>query len=140
MEFRLSSADSFKGDVPAGCAVYRILNLDQHIKEDGSPKSSGFSNSSPEEGETVEDCYMSVFLEDEMAAEGKTLADLAEWWGTPAKIFQFSVKQLEDLGEIVRRAPIKEFPGHAAVQRSDRRNRTGGQKRALARAAQVVFG
>lgn len=117
------------------CEVYRIVYYPDDIKEDGQPKSSAFANSSPREGESLEDCYMSVFLEDEMSAAGTTPEQLLKWWGKPARLFKFTVSQLKSYGEEVFRAPIDEFPGHGGVRRSDRSRRSGGQKKKLAREA-----
>jgi hypothetical protein len=134
----LAAAKDLTGPVPPECVVYRILNDPQHVKETGEAKSSGFSNSSPQDGETEEDTYMSVFLSDAMAAAGKDVNDLLAWWEKPAKVFWLSAKDLTHRGESVFREPIPEFPGHGGVRRADRGRRSGGQKKELARLAQLV--
>lgn len=131
-------ADDSDSPIPDDCLVYRVLNDPEQIKETGQPKSSGFSNSSPQEGEAEDDCYMSVFLEDQMAAANKTTSDLLEWWGRPAKIAVFTAGDLRALGEAVARHPIPQFPGHGGVYREDKKRRSGGQKNNLVKAAKVI--
>lgn len=122
--------------VPDDCVVYRILKDPDDIKETGEVKTTAFSNSSPQEGESEEDTYMSVFLADEMKAAGKTVDDLLAWWPKgPVKVAPFTAGELRALGEEVSRHPIEDFPGHGGVRRSDRKRRSGGQKKNLARRA-----
>ncbi len=58
-------------EVPDDCIVYRVINR-QDVKSNGTPGSGSFSDMANPDGSHY---YMSVYLEDEMRAAGKSVED-----------------------------------------------------------------
>src|SRR5512135_2279935 len=103
------------------CVVYRLIRPDR-IKSNGRPSSQNFSDS-------ASDGYMSVFLSDEMAQEGRTVEDLLKGW-PGYKACWFTAAQLwNELHQVLVRRPIPDFPGHAGVR--DTRGRRSNRTRSL---------
>ncbi len=121
-------------DVPLDCTVYRVAKK-VYVKPDGTPQSGCFADKAAEDGSSY---YMSVYFSDEMAAVGKSVADLQKIWGEDYTVLEFGAGELLEQGERLWREPNNDFPGHGACKRSDYSERTRGQKRNLARIARVA--
>lgn len=119
--------------VPQDCTVYRVAKK-AYIKPNGKPQSDCFSD----KGDDADSYYMSVYFSDEMKLAGKTVTDLQRHWGDAYTVLAFSAAALRDQGEHIWREPNDEFPGHGGCKRADRSERTRGQKRNLAKLAQIA--
>jgi hypothetical protein len=78
---------------------------------------------------------MSVYLEDEIIAAGRSPLDLLKVW-TGYRLCYLTVGQLRhEFGQVIDRDPTDDFPGHALV-RSETGRRTQRQRSRMAMAAQ----
>jgi hypothetical protein len=104
-----------------------LIRPDWVKSEDGKerPSSQAFSNSK-------EDGSMSVFLEDQIAAEGSTIEDILKkqpgyracWW---------TAKELRnEFGQVIAREPVDDFPGHGGVKHTTGTSRPGSVRTKMA--------
>lgn len=110
--------------------VFRLVRPDGIMSnEDGSsrPQSAIFSDHRS-------DGAMSVFLEDEIIAAGKTPYDLLQVFDPTYKVCWHYASEYFDLGQDITRAKDDIFPGHANVTDITGR-RTGTKKSKLALSA-----
>jgi len=115
-------------EIDGAVRVFRFVKEDDVMPtENGErPKSSCFSDHR-------EDGAMSVFLEDEIVAEGRKPEELYEIW-PGYRVCYHTVAEYRELGQIIRRKKIADFPGHANV--TDRTGkRSAGRKTRLAKTA-----
>jgi hypothetical protein len=114
--------------------VYRVAKR-RHIKPNGRPQSDCFSDKEAEDGSSN---YMSVYFSDEMQLAGRSVLDLQQEWGPEYTVLAFRAADLQEQGERLWREAQGEFPGHGACKRADGTERTRGQKRNLAKIAQIA--
>ncbi|QDO08275.1 hypothetical protein [Streptomyces sp. S1D4-23] len=116
--------------------VIRLLKPEWIMQtEDGTGRrisSNAMANSSSDDG-------MSTFLEEDIIAAGKTVAELFELpiFAAYTDACKWTVSLLRELGQDVERDPVDYFPGHALVI-DLKGNRTTGAKRKLAKAAEWI--
>lgn len=116
-------------DIPDGVRVFRCVKEDDVVdKGDGTvrPKSSVFSDHR-------EDGAMSVYLEDEILAEGKKPEDLLKLW-PGYRLCYLTAREYRDLNQHIERAPDDVFPGHANVT-DNAGKRSAGRRTKLAEKA-----
>jgi hypothetical protein len=117
--------------IPDDTRVFRCVRADAIVVDDVTgrerPKSSVFSDHK-------EDGAMSVYLEDEILADGKKPEDLLQLW-PGYRICYLTVGQLRELGQVIVRASIEEFPGHANVTDAQGK-RSNGLRTKLAKRAE----
>jgi hypothetical protein len=118
-------ANEVPDEVPADCVVYRMVRRAE-LKDNGEFQSPNFTDKGD---------YMSVYFEDGMRAEGKTVEDLEKHWGENYEAVAFKASELRRSGEAVWRDANDEFPGHGAVKRQDSSRRSTKQKHDLAKMA-----
>jgi hypothetical protein len=83
---------------------------------------------------------MSVWLEDEIKAEGRLVTDLLERW--PGYwIYSLTVDDLRgEFGQVVSREPVSDFPGHALVRDPSGKRTAGRRTKMAARGVLEVAG
>jgi hypothetical protein len=106
------------------CLVYRLIKPEWVTPDGSRPKSQAFSDHR-------DDGALSVFLSDEMDAEGKTVADLRKLM-PGYSVCGASVAEFRALRQTITRDPTDLFPGHAAV-RDVTGKRSGGTRSKLAK-------
>jgi hypothetical protein len=117
-------------EIPDHVRVFRCVDAEEGIliEADGStrPKSSAFSDHRL-------DGAMSVYLEDEMLADGKTPQDLLDLW-PGYRLCYHTVGEYRELGQVIVRQPHGSFPGHANVTDGSGR-RSASRRTKLAKSA-----
>lgn len=128
----LIGADLTVRPVAVDCRAYRLIRAEWVMSADVDgvvrPSSQSFTDSSI-------DGFMSVFLSDEMELDGKTVDDLLKCYPAYPYCCWWTAVELGELGQVVVRQKVEDFPGHAGVRSTDGSRRTQSVRRRMATAA-----
>jgi len=110
------------------CRAFRLIRPDWVMDDEGvkRPTSQAFADS-------AEDGKLSVFLEDEIRAAGKSPEDLLGLAEFPRyRLCWIRVGALRSLDQLIERDPQPIFPGHALVSNVNKGRRSTGTRRKIA--------
>ena len=125
-------------DLPGETRVFRVIRPDEVMPaSDGRqrPKSSEFTDHR-------EDNAMSVFLESDVTAAGRSIEQVLEcgMFEPGSHLYWLPLSYYRENGQIVTRAAIDAFPGHANVRDANGKRSGGLQTRMAKNSIQLERG